>query len=42
VIEAQMNHAIRLLRSTAQAFEILQIASMHLGAGVDKKFRARI
>ena len=39
--EGGVNHAIRLVGSPAQAFQVLEIASMRLGAGGDERLRAR-
>ena len=41
-MKAEVNHAIRLRRAAAQAFQVFQIASMHLGAGGRKRLGARI
>ena len=37
-----MDHAIRLGRSAAQAFEIFKVASLHLGAGGGERLGARV
>ena len=42
VDEAGVNHAIRHGRSAAQAFKVLEIASMRLGAGGDERLGARV
>jgi len=42
VTKGKVNHAIRQLRSTAQAFEILQMPSMHLSASGGKRLGGRI
>lgn len=36
-----MDYGIRLDRSASQAFNILEIASVHIGTGVTKKVCAR-
>jgi hypothetical protein len=42
VIEGRVDDAIRYGCSTAQAFEVFQITSMHLCTGVDKSLGARV
>jgi hypothetical protein len=42
VDKSGVNHAIRHGCSTAQAFQVFQIASMHLRARGDKRLGARI
>jgi hypothetical protein len=42
VVKGGVDDAIRQGRSTAQAFQIFQIAAMHLGTRVAKKLRARL
>ncbi len=41
-LKARVNHAIRHGCSTAQAFQVFKIASMHLGTGSDERLGARI
>src|SRR5271170_7632540 len=40
--EAGMDHGVRLSRSTAQAFQVLQIAPMHLGTSSGESLGSRI
>ena len=42
MIEGGVDHAIRVVCSAAQAFEVLDIASMHLGAGSGERRGGRI
>ena len=42
VDKGAMNDAIRVGRSTTQAFEVFQETSMHLGTRLGKSLRARI
>ena len=42
VDEGGVDHAVRLGRSAAQAFQVFKIAAMHLGAGGDERLGARI
>ena len=41
-MKARVDHAIRAGCSAAQAFQVFEIASMHLGAGGDERLGARI
>ena len=40
--EGGVNHAVRRSRGAAQAFEVLEIAAMHLGAGRGERLGARV
>jgi hypothetical protein len=42
MVKGGVNHAIRHGCSIAQAFEVLQIASLHLGACIHEELSARI
>jgi hypothetical protein len=42
MVESQMDHGIRLGRSAAQAFQVFEIAAVHLGAGASQRIGASL
>jgi hypothetical protein len=42
VVEGAVDDAIRFCRAAAQAFEVVKIAALYLGAGGDERLGARL